>query len=79
MQMKSFGRDRRAVAIDAGRDMHLEARVAGGARHRQAVRDEVPILGHEIDDAGRRRLGGRARRRRRPALAADSSATAPMM
>jgi hypothetical protein len=24
----------------------LEARIAGGARHRQAVGDEIPILGH---------------------------------
>ncbi len=64
MQMKSFRLDRRAVAIDAGRDMHLEAGVAGGARHRQAMRDEVPVLGHEIDDAARRRLGSAPSRRR---------------
>ena len=53
MEMKSFRFDRGAVAIDASRDMHLEAGIAGGARHRQAMGDEIPILGHEIDDAWR--------------------------
>ncbi len=54
VEMKPFRLDRAAVAVDPGGDMHLEARVAGRARHRQAVGDEIPILGHEIDDARRR-------------------------
>ena len=58
MEMKPFGLDGGAMAVDAGRDVHVEARVASGARHRQAMRHEVPVLGHEIDDA--RRLPRRA-------------------
>ena len=53
MEMKPFRFDRGAMAVDAGRDMDLEAGIAGGARHRQAMGDEIPILGHEIDDARR--------------------------
>ncbi len=61
MQMKPFGLDGGAMAVNAGCDVHLEAGVAGGARHRQAMGDEVPVLGHEIDDA-RRRSAHAARR-----------------
>ena len=53
MKVKPFRFNGRAMAVDAGRDMHLEAGIAGGARHRQAMGDEIPILGHEIDDASR--------------------------
>ena len=60
MQMKSFGLDRRAMAIDPGCDVHLEAGVAGGPRHRQAVRDEIPILGDEIDERAGAALRGSA-------------------
>ena len=81
MEMKPFRLDGGAMAVDAGRDMHLEARVAGGARHRQAMGDEIPILGHEIDD--REAPPSPSALRARPLLAsgiaADSSATAPMM
>ena len=54
------------MAIDAGRDMHLETRIARGARHRQAMRDEIPVFGDEIDEPW---LHAVARRRRRGALA----------
>ena len=49
--MKSFRLDGGGVSIDPGRDVHLEAGVARGARHRQPVRDEVPVFGDEVDDA----------------------------
>ena len=55
MQLKPFGLDCRTMAINASCDVHLEARIAGRARHRKPVRDEVPVLGYEIDHA---RSGG---------------------
>ena len=51
MQLKSLRFDVRAVAVVACCNVDLEAGVARGARHRQAVRYEVPVLGDEIDDA----------------------------
>jgi hypothetical protein len=51
MQVKAFRRDRGSVAIDSGRHMDLEAGLARRPCHRQAMRDEIPVLGHEIDDA----------------------------
>src|SRR5262249_61454679 len=54
VQMKAFGLDGGAMAVDAGGAVHLETGVAGRARHRQAMGDEVPVLGHEVDHARRR-------------------------
>jgi len=39
-----------ALAIDARCDMYLEPCRARRPRHRQAVREEIPVLGYEIDD-----------------------------
>jgi hypothetical protein len=55
MQMKSFSADCSAVTVDSGCHMHLEAGIAGCTRHRKAVRHEVPVFGHEVDHATRRR------------------------
>ena len=52
MQMKTFRLDGAPMTVDAGGDVHLEARIARGARHRQAMRDEVPVFGHQIDRRG---------------------------
>src|SRR5205823_8775092 len=51
MQLKPFGLDCRTMAINASCDVHLEARIACRARHRKPMRDEVPVLGYEIDYA----------------------------
>ena len=56
MKMKSFRFDRGAVAIDASCDMYVEAGIAGGPCHRQAMGHEIPIFSHEIDDAGYRTI-----------------------
>ena len=83
METKSFGLDRRAMAVDMGCDVHLESGVAGGTGHRQAMRDEIPILGDQIDQARRAQMTRpRFRAARRTDLAScssSSSATAPMM
>jgi hypothetical protein len=31
--------------------MNLEARVTRGARHRQAVREEIPVFGDDVEQA----------------------------
>src|SRR5262249_61656872 len=54
VQMKAFGLDGGAMPVDASGDVHLETGVAGRARHRQAMGDEVPVLGYEVDHARRR-------------------------
>ena len=71
MQVESFRLDRGAMTVNAGGDMHLEPGIACCARHRQAVGDEVPVLGHEINHARRgaalvvcRRTGGHGRGKR---------------
>jgi hypothetical protein len=51
MEQKTFGFNRGAMAVDAGGNMHLVSGVARGASHRQAMRDEVPILGDQVDEA----------------------------
>src|SRR4029077_2245088 len=48
VQVKPLGLDGSTMPVDAGGDVHLEAGVASRARHRQAMGDEVPILGHEV-------------------------------
>src|SRR5262245_21998930 len=54
MQLKPFSFDCTTMAINASCDVHLEPRVARRARHRKAVRDEIPVFGYEIDHARRR-------------------------
>ena len=51
MERKTFGFDGRAMAVNMGGDVHLVARVARGAGHRQAMRDEIPIFGDQVDQA----------------------------
>ena len=47
------------AAIDnPGRDMHFIACIARGARHRQAMSEKIPILGHHIEQPGRSSLHG---------------------
>ena len=41
------------VTVDPRRHVHLEPSCFRGPRHRQPVRDEEPVLGHEIHEAGR--------------------------
>src|ERR1700730_8908634 len=48
--MKTFRLYCVPMAIDARCDMYLEPCRARRARHRQAVREEIPVLGYEIDD-----------------------------
>ena len=48
--MKTFRLYGVAMAIDARCDMYLEPCRARRPRHRQAVREEIPVLGYEIDD-----------------------------
>jgi hypothetical protein len=93
MEHKPFRLDGGAMAIDTGRDVDLEPGVAGRARHWQAVGDEVPILGHKVDDArcrafcaARRQAGVsgrwnriRAGARRRDALVARRSCHAKVL
>ena len=51
--MKPSRVDRGGAVNDPGRHMHLEAGVARGARHRQAVGEEIPVLGDDIEQAQR--------------------------
>ena len=53
MEQKTFGFDGRAMAVDMGGDVHLVARVARGAGHRQAMRDEIPVFGDQVDQPRR--------------------------
>ena len=48
--MKTFRLYRGAMTVDARCDMYLEPCRTRRTRHRQAVRDEIPVLGYEIDD-----------------------------
>jgi hypothetical protein len=48
--MKTFRLYCVAMAINARCDMYLEPCRARRPRHRQAVREEIPVLGYEIDD-----------------------------
>ena len=53
MQDETLGLDRLRPLVHARRDMHLEARLARGARHRQAVEQERKILVGEIEQSSR--------------------------
>ncbi len=46
-QSEPLGADLLAVTLDPRRDDDLEPGIARGARHRQAVRPEIPILGDQ--------------------------------
>ena len=64
MQRKAFGLDRRCAVLHPGGDVHVEAGIARGARHRQPVRQESPILRSDVKEP-RRRSGRITRGRRR--------------
>ena len=49
MQAKAERFDGRAVLVDARDDMHVITRALRFARHRQPMRQEVPVLGDQID------------------------------
>ncbi len=51
MKREALGADRRRAIGDARRDMDLKAGIAGGARHRQAMRQEIPVLGDDVEQA----------------------------
>lgn len=53
MEREAFPPDGIGVVADIGGDMDLVAGGAGGARHRQPVRQEIPVFGHDIDEARR--------------------------
>ena len=53
MQHEAFRLDRRRAVDHPRRHMNLEARVARRARHRQAMRQEIPVLGDDIEQAQR--------------------------
>ncbi len=48
MQDKAFPFDCCRTVLDAGRHMYLKAGIARRARHRKAMREEIPILGDDI-------------------------------
>ncbi len=50
---ETFPADVRRILRHIGGDMHREAGCARSPRHRQAVRQEIPILGRDIDEAPR--------------------------
>ncbi len=50
MQREAFRLDGCAAVDHAGRHMHLVAGLARRPRHRQAVREEIPVFGNEIED-----------------------------
>ena len=48
--METFRLYRGAMTVDARCDMYLEPCRTRRTRHRQAVRDEIPVLRYKIDD-----------------------------
>ena len=52
MRGEAFGLDRRLAAVQSGRDMDLITGRLGRTRHRQAVGEEIPILGDDVEQAG---------------------------
>src|SRR5258705_8367805 len=59
MENKALARDGRRAVRHIGRDMYLEARGLRGPRHRQAMRQEEPVLRDDVEQA--RRTAVRAR------------------
>src|SRR6187397_2797141 len=53
MQHEPFGTDRGGAVNHPRRHMALKARVARRARHRQAMGQEIPVLGDDIEQAQR--------------------------
>ena len=49
MQLEAVAFDGRAAVHDVCGNVHFIAGAQSGAGHRQAVRQEVPVLGHQID------------------------------
>ena len=52
MRHEAFLLDGGLAVLDAGRDMHLVAGVPRRTGHRQPVRQEVPVLGDDIEQGG---------------------------
>ena len=52
MRHEAFALDRLPAILDASCDMNLVAGVPCRTSHRQAVRQEVPVFGHDIEQAG---------------------------
>ena len=51
MELETFRFDRFGSIDDARCDVHVVAGVAGRASHREPVRQEIPILRHDIEEA----------------------------
>jgi hypothetical protein len=49
MQVKSVRLDLGGVSIDVGRHVDLVTGPLCGYRHRQAVGNKIPVLGHQIE------------------------------
>ena len=52
MQRETLATDRLGRRIDVGRDVNLEAGIARGTRHGQAMRNERPVFVDEIKQDG---------------------------
>ena len=76
MRDEAFPGDGGLAMFDSGRDMHLVARRLGGAGHRQPMRQEIPVLGDDIEDA-RGHQSGLYQRRGPGGTAGDESAVQP--
>ena len=50
---EAFGRNRRPTVRDSRRHMNFETCVTRRACHRQAMRQEIPVLGDDIEQAQR--------------------------
>ena len=50
MQDETFGLDRVSALVDTRCNVNLEAGIARGARHRQAVKQEGEIFVHDVED-----------------------------
>ena len=57
MRHEAFALDGRLAVLQPGGDMDLVAGLLGGAGHGQAMRQEIPVLGDDIEDAGGHRRG----------------------
>jgi hypothetical protein len=58
MQLETVAFDRRAAVHHIGRDVDVVTGAQRGAGHRQAMRQEVPVLGHQINQHRLNRLIG---------------------
>ena len=51
MRDKAFPDDGGFAMLDPGRHMYFKARLLGRAGHRQPMRQEIPVLGDDVEDA----------------------------